>query len=115
MPNRKIIIAFILFWIILILYSIISHYYYLKKDYALSINFLVAKKEVNMKGHCKLFDNKKNELSIRSFSFFESEIYVGDSIVKKSSSYSVYVYRKKNWKYEVADTTYFVAEKINLN
>jgi hypothetical protein len=113
--KRNSIIFFGAFFLILILTGIIGYYYHLKKDYTLNVNFLVAEKKVNAKGHCTLFDEEKKELPIRSFSFFESEVYVGDSIVKESNSYLVYVYRKKKWRYEVTDNTYFIAEKINLN
>lgn len=112
--NRASIIMISLF-LILIVSSTIRHYYYVKQDYSRKFIFLVAKKEINTKGKCDLFDKNDKELPLKSFKLFQSQVYKGDSIVKRANSYFVYVYRKRNWRNYGSDNSYFVAEKINLN
>jgi|GEM_PF-5457047 len=111
--NRALIIM-ISFFLILIVSGMIRHYY-LKQDYSRKFIFLVVKKEINTKGNSDLFDKNNNELPLKSFIFYQSQAYEGDSIVKNANSYFVYVYRKRNWRDYGSDDSYFVAEKINLN
>ena len=93
--KRNSIIIFGAFFLILILTGIIGHYYYLNQDYQLKFVFIVAKKKVSEKGRCHLFDKNEIELPLKSYMFYKSQIYEGDSIVKKPNSYFVKVYRKK--------------------
>ena len=112
--NKALIIMISLF-LILILSGTIGHYYYLNQDYSQKFIFLVTKKEINAKGNCDLFDKNNSKLPLKSFMFYQSQVYEGDSLVKKANSYFVYVYRKSNWRDYGSDESYFVAEKINLN
>ncbi len=112
--NRNLII-FISVFLILIISLFVIHHFALKEDYKTQINFVVAKKEINDKGRCDLSDSQDNPLPLESFKFFKTEVYVGDSIVKKSNSYLVLVYRKRNWKNYSDDDTYFVAKKIEID
>ena len=115
LPKKRHMIIAILFFPIVILYTSISHTFRKKEDYSLKINFIVARKKERANGFCDLYDKNRNVLPLKSYTFNRSQVYEGDSIVKKDSSYLVYVYRKKNWLDYGIDDSYFVAEKINLN
>ncbi|WP_310560157.1 hypothetical protein [Flavobacterium sp.] len=115
MKAKKSIIIFISFFIIVILFIQIDHYFNLKKDYQLKVNFIVEKKVERDNGTCYLYTKNDTEFPLQSFLFYKSQIYERDSVVKKSDSYLIYVYRKRNWKDYGIDKTYFVAEKIQLD
>lgn len=109
------IVLFISFFICVLLYTSIYHSYHLKKEIGLKINFIVAKKDVRINGFCTLYDENKNEFPIKSYAFYESLVYEGDSLVKKENSKLLLVYRKRNWRDYGEDDSYFIAEKINLD
>jgi hypothetical protein len=115
LPKRRYIIIAILFFSIVIFYTTISHKLNLKKDYSLKLNFIVAQKKDRVNAFCDLYDKNKNEIPLKSYTFYKGQVYEGDSIVKKDNSYLVYIYRKKNWLHYGNDNSYFVAAKINLN
>lgn len=94
--TKRAIIFITSFFIITISVSQIFHYYAVKNDYEKEVNFLVSKRVITLSHRCKLYDKNKIKLPIKSYTFYDnSEVLTGDSIVKKSKSNILYIYRKK--------------------
>ena len=98
------------FFVVVISLTLIFHVCFLNDDYDKNVNFIVAKRDVRINGYCTLYDKDQNKMPIQSHTFYKSEIYIGDSIVKAKKSMFLFVYRKKN----PTDLKYYIAEKINL-
>ncbi len=79
-----------------------------KRHFEEQINGLVLEKSEGSRGSVILCIKPSSDLDSIEFSFGGYELYssiqIGDSVVKKRNSYSLYLYKKKKYTYELYDS-----------